>query len=66
MSGRYSINSGCPRLDDLPAGGGTAALRNAWRLGNLDGKPEGLAFTAQGHSIVGLDTREARRKPRAA
>ena len=49
------------RLDDLPAGGGTAALRNAWPLGDLDGKPEGLAFTAQGHAIVGLDTRKARR-----
>jgi hypothetical protein len=49
------------RLDDLPAGGGTAALLDAWRLGDLDGKPEGLAFTAQGHAIVGLDTRKARR-----
>jgi transposase-like protein len=27
----------------------------------LDGKPEGLAFTAQGRAIVGLDTRKARR-----
>ena len=49
------------RLDDLPAGGGTAALLNAWRLGDLDGKPEGLAFTAEGRAIVGLDTRKARR-----
>jgi hypothetical protein len=49
------------RLDDLPAGGGTAALVNAWRLGDLDGKPEGLAFTAEGCAIVGLDTRKARR-----
>ena len=49
------------RLDDLPAGGGTASLRNVWRLGDLDGKPEGLAFTAEGHAIVGLDTRKARR-----
>jgi len=49
------------RLDDLPAGGGTAALLDAWRLGDLDGKPEGLAFTAQGRAIVGLDTRKARR-----
>ena len=48
------------QLDDLAAGGGTAALREAWRLGDLDGKPEGLAFTAQGHAIVGLDTRKAR------
>jgi len=49
------------RLDDLPAIGGTAALLDAWRLGDLDGKPEGLAFTAQGRAIVGLDTRRARR-----
>jgi len=49
------------RLDDLPARGGTAALVNAWRLGDLDGKPEGLAFTAEGRAIVGLDTRKARR-----
>jgi hypothetical protein len=49
------------RLDDLPAGGGTAALLDAWRLGDLDGKPEGLAFTAQGRAIVGLDMRKPRR-----
>src|SRR5215475_9714462 len=49
------------RLDELPAGGGTATLLDAWRLGDLDGKPEGLAFTAQGLAIVGLDTRKPRR-----
>ena len=49
------------RLDDLPPAGGTAALLDAWWLGDLDGKPEGLAFTAQGRAIVGLDTRKARR-----
>jgi hypothetical protein len=49
------------RIDDLPAGGGTAALRAAWQLGDLDGKPEGLTFTAQGRAIVGLDTRKPRR-----
>ena len=49
------------RLDDLPAGGGTAALLDAWRLVDLDGKPEGLTFTAQGRAIVGLDKRKARR-----
>ena len=49
------------RLDDLPAGGGTATLLEAWRLGDLDGKPEGLAFTALGRAVVGLDTRKARR-----
>jgi hypothetical protein len=49
------------RLDDLRAGGGTAALLDAWRLGDLDGKPEGLSFTAQGRAIVALDTRKPRR-----
>jgi hypothetical protein len=49
------------RLDDLPAGGGAAALLDAWLLGELDGKPEGLGFTPQGQAIVGLDTRKARR-----
>src|SRR5215469_4936874 len=49
------------RLDDLSAGGGAASLLDAWRLGDLDGKPEGLAFSAQGRAIVGLDTRKARR-----
>ena len=48
------------RLDDLAAGGGTAALLDAWRLGDLDGKPEGLAFTARGRAIVGLDMRKPR------
>ena len=48
------------RLDDLPAGGGTAALLAAWRLGDLNGKPEGLSFTAEGRAIVGLDTRKPR------
>ena len=49
------------RLDNLQAGGGTAALLDVWRLGDLEGKPEGLAFTARGRAIVGLDTRKARR-----
>jgi hypothetical protein len=49
------------RLDDLPAGGGVASLLDVWRLGDLDGKPEGLSFTAQGHAVVGLDTRKPRR-----
>jgi len=49
------------RMDDLVAGGGTAKLLDAWRLGDLDGKPEGLAFTPQGLAIVGLDTRKPRR-----
>jgi hypothetical protein len=49
------------RLDDLPAGGGTASLLDAWRLGDLDGKPEGLAFTAEGRAVIGLDRRKPRR-----
>ena len=49
------------RLDDLPAGGGAATLLDAWRLGDLSGKPEGLAFTPQGRAIIGLDTRKPRR-----
>ena len=36
-------------------------LRESWRLGDLDGKPEGLAFSALGRAVVGLDTRKARR-----
>jgi hypothetical protein len=33
---------------------------DAWRLGEMDGKPKGLAFTAQGRAIVALDTRKPR------
>jgi hypothetical protein len=53
-------SSAIARLDDLPAGGGTATLLDAWRF-DLGGKPEGLTFTAQGRAIVGLDTRKPRR-----
>ena len=49
------------RLDDLLAGGGTVSLLDAWQLGDLDGKPEGLTFTSQGRAIIGLDTRKPRR-----
>jgi hypothetical protein len=48
------------RVRDLPRGGGTAALAAAWRIRGLDGKPEGLAFTARGRAIVALDTPRAR------
>jgi hypothetical protein len=48
------------RVDDLPPGGGAAALSAAWRLSGLEGKPEGLAFTPNGRAIVALDTRKAR------
>jgi hypothetical protein len=47
-------------IDDLPAGGGAAAVADVRRLGELDGKPEGLAFTAEGCAVVGLDTRKRR------
>jgi hypothetical protein len=49
------------RLDDLPAVGGTASLTAAWRLDDLKGKPEGLAFAADGRAIVALDKRKPRR-----
>ena len=48
------------RLDDLRPGGGTAVLLDAWELGDLGGKPEGLAFTAEGRALVGIDTRKPR------
>ncbi len=48
------------RLDDLTPGGGTVSPSASWRLRDLGGKPEGLAFTADGRAIVALDTRKAR------
>jgi hypothetical protein len=48
------------RLDDLRADGGAATALTVWELPDLDGKPEGLAFTANGRAIVALDTRKAR------
>jgi hypothetical protein len=48
------------RLSELPATGGTVSATATWRLGDLEGKPEGLAFTPNGRAIVGLDTRKAR------
>jgi hypothetical protein len=49
------------RLDDLRPNAGTAALTAAWRLDDVGGKPEGLAFTAEGRAIVALDKRKVRR-----
>ena len=49
------------RLDDLPPGGGAAAILEACRLGHLEGTPEGFVFTAQGRAVVGLDPRKPRR-----
>jgi len=48
------------RLTDLALTGGTVSALATWRLGDLDGKPEGLAFTPNGRAIVALDTRKAR------
>ena len=43
---------------------GTAALLDAWRLSDLNGKPENLAFAPQGRAIRRLDTRKPRRNLR--
>ena len=48
------------RLSDLPPAGGTVTALATWALGDLDGKPEGLAFTPNGRALVALDTRKAR------
>jgi hypothetical protein len=48
------------RLSDLPPTGGTVTAVATWRLGDLGGKPEGLAFTPNGRALVALDTRRAR------
>ena len=42
-------------------GAAIAKLTAAWRLNDLGGKPEGLAFTAGGCAIVALDKRKSRR-----
>jgi len=49
------------RIDDLSPGGGTAALGAVWRLENIEGKPEGLAFTAEGRAVVALDKPKTRK-----
>ncbi len=48
------------RIGDLTTPGGSATLAKAWRLGDLDGKPEGLSFTPNGRAVVALDERNAR------
>jgi len=48
------------RVADLDPADGSARADAGWSLGRLDGKPEGLAFTAAGAAIVALDTRKAR------
>jgi hypothetical protein len=49
------------RIDGLAPGGGIVKLTAAWRLSDLGGKPEGLAFTAGGCAVVALDKRKSRR-----
>jgi SdiA-regulated len=48
------------RIDELVPGGGVAALTASWRLDDVGGKPEGLAFTQDGRAIVALDKRKKR------
>jgi hypothetical protein len=48
------------RLPDLVPPGGKVGPLATWHLGDLDGKPEGLAFTPNGRALVALDTRKAR------
>jgi hypothetical protein len=48
------------RLADLPPAGGAATCSAVWRLRPLKGKPEGLAFTPNGRTIVAFDTPKAR------
>jgi hypothetical protein len=53
-------SSSIARLPDLDPPGGPVTTLATWRLGGLDGKPEGLAFTPNGRALVALDTRKAR------
>ena len=48
------------RLGDLRPGGGTVSLTAWWHLDDLQDKPEGLAFAADGRAIVALDKRKRR------
>jgi hypothetical protein len=48
------------RIADLRPEGGVAGCSATWRLDDLDGKPEGLAFDAKGRAVVALDKRKAR------
>jgi hypothetical protein len=48
------------RLDDLRPDEGSADCTATWRLDDLDGKPEGLAFDSTGRAVVALDKRKAR------
>lgn len=49
------------RLADLAPDAATASARRYWQIEGLDGKAEGLAFTAAGRPLVALDTPKPRR-----
>lgn len=49
------------RIDDLRPDGSSVACTATWRLEDLDGKPEGLSFDAEGRAVVALDTRKQRK-----
>lgn len=53
-------SSSIARLPDLTPSAESVSALTTWRLGHLDGKAEGLAFTPNGRAIVALDTRKAR------
>jgi hypothetical protein len=44
------------RLPDLRPGDGQATVERVWRMDDIEGKPEGLAFSRRGRAIVALDT----------
>ena len=48
------------RLADLATDDDVASPSEIWQLPELDGKPEGLAFTRNGRAIVALDTKKAK------
>jgi hypothetical protein len=48
------------RMSDLAPTGGVVSAPASWKLGDVGGKPEGLAFTPNGRALVALDTRKAR------
>lgn len=48
------------RIDDLRPEDASASCSASWRLEDLDGKPEGLAFDPLGRAVVALDKRKAR------
>ena len=49
------------RLGDLRTSSSTASHTAAWRLEDIDGKPEGLTFLPDGRAVVALDKRKQRR-----